>query len=84
MPHSVGYFPRNFCYTTEVSSIIWGHHVYMSVRSSAVGETLNTKPDNRDKVKDFDKFAIGVYKDLFACGSCTNWSIKFMLSLSQQ
>ena len=44
----------------------------MSVRSSAVGETLNTKPDNRDKVKDFDKFAIGVYKDLFACGSCTN------------
>lgn len=62
MPRSVGYFPRNFCYTTEVSSIIWGHHVYMSVRSSAVDETLNTKPDNRDKVKDFEKFAIGVYK----------------------
>lgn len=34
----------------------------MSVWSSAVGETLNTKPDNRDKVKDFDKFAIGVCK----------------------
>ena len=46
--------------------------MYMSVWSSAVGETLNTKPDNRDKVKDFDIFAIGVYKRFIACGSCTN------------
>ena len=36
----------------------------MSVWSSAVGETLNTKPDNRDEVKDYNKFAIGVFKDL--------------------
>ena len=36
--------------------------MYMSVWSSTVGETLNTKPDNKEEAKDYDKFAIGVYK----------------------
>ena len=71
--------------TTEVSSIIRGHHVYMSVWSSTVGETLNTKPDNREESKDYDKFAIGEYKgDLLVGHIATNWNIKFMLSLSEQ
>ena len=34
----------------------------MSVCRSTVDETLNTKPDNREKAKDYDKFAISVYK----------------------
>lgn len=72
-------------YTAEVSSIIRGHHVYTSVWSSTVGETLNTKPDNREESKDYDKFAIGVYKeDLLVGHIATNSNIKFMLSLSEQ
>ena len=51
MARSVGYFSHDLCYTTEVSSIIRGHHVYMSVWNSTIGETLNTKPDNRERPK---------------------------------
>ena len=36
--------------------------IYMSVWSSTVGETLNTKQDNREEAKDYNKFAIDVYK----------------------
>ena len=47
--------------------------MYMSVWSSTVGETLNTKPDNREESKDYDKFAIGVYKgDLLVGHIATN------------
>ena len=54
---------QNVSYTTKVSSIIRGHHVYATMyMSSTVGETLNTKPDNKEEAKDYDKFAIGVYK----------------------
>ena len=31
MAHSVGNFSHNLCYTTEVSSIIQGHHIYIYV-----------------------------------------------------
>ena len=67
MPRLVSCFSHNLFYTSEVSSIIRGHHLYMSVWSSTVGETLSTRPDNREEAKDYDKFAIVVYKgDLLA------------------
>ena len=62
MPRLVSNFSHNLFYTSEVSSIIRGHHLYMSVWSSTVGETLSTRPDNREEAKVYDKFAIVVYK----------------------
>ena len=62
MARSVGYFSHNLCYTTEVLGIIWSHYGYMSIWSSTVGETLNTKQDNREEAKDYNKFAIDVYE----------------------
>ena len=58
MAGSVGYFSHNLCYTTEVSR---SPCIFVCL-SSTVGETMNTKPDNREDAKDYDKFAIGVYK----------------------
>ena len=34
----------------------------MSLWSSIAGKKLNTKPDNREEAKDYDKVAIGVYR----------------------
>ena len=34
----------------------------ISVWSSTVGEVLDTKQGNREEAKDYNKFAIGVYK----------------------
>ena len=64
MPRLVGCFSHNLFYTSEVSSIIRGHHLYMSVWSSTVGQTLSTRPDNREEAKDSDKFAIVYIKDI--------------------
>ena len=83
MACSVGYFSYNLCYTTEVSNIIRGYHVYMSVWSATVAETLNTKPDNREKAKDYDKFANGICKgDLLVGHVPTEISSLFYHSLN--
>ena len=84
MACSVGYFSYNLCYTTEVSNIIRNYHVYMSVWSATVAETLNTKPDNTEKAKDYDKFANGIYKgDLLVGHVLTEISSLFYHSLNK-
>ena len=58
-----GYLPFKVCHKTEVSSVIRGHHVYMSIWTSTVGEHLTTAPETREEAIQYDKFSIGVYKD---------------------
>ena len=58
-----GYFSFRVCHKTELASVIRGHHVYMSVWSAAVGEKLFAVPDPREKARECDKFAVGLYKE---------------------
>ena len=61
MARSASYLSHNLCYTTELSSIIRRHRVYMSLWSATIGEILTAKPDNRKEATEYDKLAIGVY-----------------------
>ena len=50
-------------YATQLKfQVLFEVTMHMPVWSYAVGETLNNKPDNKGEAKDYDKFAIGVYK----------------------
>ena len=63
MAHVNGYFSFRVCHKTKLASVIRGHHVYMSVWSAAVVEKLFAAPDPREEVKEYDKFAVGLYKE---------------------
>ena len=52
------------CHKTESASVIRGHHVYMSVWGTAVGEKLFAAPDPSEEAsREYDKFAVGLYKE---------------------
>ena len=50
------------CYKTEVTSVIRGHHVYKEVWDATIGETLEAALDDREEAKEYDKYAVGLYK----------------------
>ena len=50
------------CYKTEVTSIIRGHHVYKVVWDATIGEMLEAASDDREEAKEYDKYAVGLYK----------------------
>ena len=50
------------CYKTEVTSIVRGHHVYKEVWDATIGEMLEAASDDREEVKEYDKYAVGLYK----------------------
>ena len=58
-----GYFSFRVCHKTALASVIRGHQVYMSVWSAAVGEKLFAAPDPREEAREYDKFAVGLYKE---------------------
>ena len=58
-----GYSDFILCYKTELKSMVRGHHVYQSVWTSTVGENLFTAPEKREKVFNYDEFAISVCND---------------------
>ena len=50
------------CYKTEVTSIIRGHHVYKEVWDATIGVMLEAASDDREEAKEYDKYAVGLYK----------------------
>ena len=50
------------CYKTEVTSIIRGHQVYKDVWDATIGEMLEAASDDREEAKEYDKYAVGLYK----------------------
>ena len=50
------------CYKTEVTSIIHGHHVYKEVWDATIGEMLEAASDDQEEAKEYDKYAVGLYK----------------------
>ena len=64
MARAASYYPFKVCYRTQVSTVIRDHHVYMSIWTPTVGENLFTVPDAREEAVEYDKFSIGVYKDI--------------------
>ena len=50
-------------YKTDIISVIRGHHVYSSIWSPALEETLFAFPDLREEAEEYDKFSIGIYKE---------------------
>ena len=57
------YFSFRVCHKTELASVIRGHHVYMSVWSAAVGKKLFAASGPREEAREYDKFAVGLYKE---------------------
>ena len=50
------------CYKTEVTSIVRGHHVYKKVWDATIGEMLEAASDDREEAKEYEKYAVGLYK----------------------
>ena len=50
-----------FVFEVEFSSVMRGHHVYKSVWSPTVGDTLTCSKDERKKAKEHDEYVIGTY-----------------------
>ena len=62
MSRTIGGTPFTVCYKTEVTSIIHGHHVYKEEWDAAIGKMLEAASNDREKAKEFDKHAVGLYK----------------------
>ena len=54
--------PFTVYYKTEVTSIIRDHHVYKEVWDAAIGEMLEAASDDREAAKEYDKYAVALYK----------------------
>ena len=54
--------PFLLCYKTEVTSVIRGHHVYKAVWDATIGEMLEAASDKREEAREYDKYAVGLYK----------------------
>ena len=55
--------PFLVCYKTEVTSVIRGHHVYKEVWDVTIGEMLEAAADKREEAREYDKYAVGLYKE---------------------
>ena len=42
--------------------IIREHHVYKSIWTSSIGQILLAQPDERKEALDYDKYAVGIFK----------------------
>ena len=62
MSRTIAGTPFTVCYKTEVTSIICGHHVYKEVWDAAIKEMLETASDDQEEAKEYDKYAVGLYK----------------------
>ena len=62
MSRTIAGTPLTVCYKTEVTSIIRGHHVYKEVWDAAIGEMLEAASIGREEAKEYDKYAVGLYK----------------------
>ena len=54
--------PFTVYYKTKVTSIIRDHHVYKEVWDAAIGEMLEAASDDREAAKEYDKYAVALYK----------------------
>ena len=54
--------PFTVYYKTEITSIIRDHHVYKEVWDAAIGEMLEAASDDREAAKEYDKYAVALYK----------------------
>ena len=62
MSRTIAGTPFTVCYKTEVTSIIRGHYVYKEVQDAAIGEMLEAACDDREEAKEYDKYAVGLFK----------------------
>ena len=58
MPTTIARTSFTVCYKTEVTSIIRGHQVW----DAAIGEMLEAASDDREEAKEYDKYAVDLYK----------------------
>ena len=58
--YSVSYKPR---YEIKFDAPIRGHHVYKEMWRPQKGDTLYCRKDNRPEALEFDKHAVGVFKE---------------------
>ena len=62
MSRTIAGTPFTVCYKTEVTSIICGHHIYKEVWDDAIGEMLEAASSGQEEAKEYDKYAVGLYK----------------------
>ena len=55
MARAAGYLSFKICFKTEVLTVVRGHHVYMSIWTSSVGENPYTAPDTREEAFLYDQ-----------------------------
>ena len=46
----------------KFKTIIGGHHVYKSIWTSSIEQVLLAQPDERKEALDYDKYAVGIFK----------------------
>lgn len=63
MPQTLSYEPFRVCCRAEVKSIKSSHHVCREVWRATEGKVLKAAPYMKKESKDYDKYAVGVYKE---------------------
>ena len=84
MSRTIAGTPFKVSYKTEVAGIIRGYHVYKEVWEAVIGEMLEATSDNREKAKEHDKNAVGLYKKdiLVAHIPIYQWKCQVSVSVS--
>ena len=62
MTRTEEHFQFGVCHQTKLASVLLRYHMYMSCWSTTIGERLFAASDTREEAKQYDKFAIGMYK----------------------
>ena len=50
-------------YKIEFNSVIQAHHVYKRCSIPIMGETVSVRKDTRDEALEYNKYAIGIFKE---------------------
>ena len=63
MARQATFYKYGTYYKIEFNSVIRGHHVYKRCWTLIMGETVLTRKDTREKALEYDKHAIGIFKE---------------------
>ena len=57
------FYKYDMYYKIEFNSVITGYHVYKRCSTPIMGETVLARKDTREEALDYDKYAIGIFKE---------------------
>ena len=63
MAKQTPFYKYDMYYKIEFNSLVRGHHVYKRCWTPSMGEIVLARKDPREEVLEYDKYAIGIFKE---------------------